>query len=403
MSVIKNIFKNKTHKFQFGLSITGIFIGLFISFLTVILFVNLQENKANNDDVFGENTVIIQKRVTSFTSLGLNNTSFSQSDLSLLKGKSFILDLAPFESADYEVGMSENPGDGLPGFYANMFLQSVPNRFIKGIDMDKWIWENENDIVPIILPRDFLTLVNYGIAPSQGLPQISEDLIKSVRLRIHLIGDHSRGVVLGQVVGFSAQISSVLVPESFIEYSNNKYGASKGVKQNYSRLFLKIEEGAHNELANLMEEMNLDISENSLSISKIKTYLMNVLMVFMLFAMLILLLSVFVLLQFLQLIVANKKKDIALLMKLGYYPKQITQTILASNFKLISWIALGAIFLVVLFLYLFIYPSFQSLGLSSSIVGFFAGLGMMLIFLMGFYFLLKFNLSRTILKIFKKS
>ena len=152
-----------------------------------------------------------------------------------------------------------------------------------------------------------------------------------------------------------------------------------------------------------MEEMNLDISENSLSISKIKTYLMNVLMVFMLFAMLILLLSVFVLLQFLQLIVANKKKDIALLMKLGYYPKQITQTILASNFKLISWIALGAIFLVVLFLYLFIYPSFQSLGLSSSIVGFFAGLGMMLIFLMGFYFLLKFNLSRTILKIFKKS
>ncbi|MFD1550719.1 hypothetical protein DNU06_06065 [Putridiphycobacter roseus] len=403
MSVIKHIFKQKEQKFQLTLSVIGLSIGLFVSFLTVVLYVDLQKNKEGNADVFGSNTVIIQKKVTSFTSLGLNNTNFTDAEITDLSNKSFITDIAPFESADYEVGISENPGDGLPGFYANMFLQSVPNRFIKGIDMEAWQWASEKDIVPIILPRDFLTLVNYGIAPSQGLPQISEDLIKSVRLRLHLIGANNKGVVLGQVVGFSAQVSSVLVPESFIRYSNKKYGTTGNANAPTTRLFLKLEKGAHQELQTLMEEMNLDISENSLSVSKIKTYLMKVLMVFMLFAFLILLLSVLVMLQFLQLIVANGKKDIGLLMKLGYYPQQISKNILAHNFKIIGWVGVLVGILVVLFLYLFIYPSFQSVGLLPSFLGLFVGVGMILIFLVGFYYLLKLNLSQTILKIFKKS
>ena len=86
----------------------------------------------------------------------------------------------------------------------------------------------QSEFVPIILPRDFLMLINYGIAESQGLPQISEDLLAAARLKINMSGHGKRGHETGKVVGFSDKISSILVPESFLEYSNGLYGGSSG-------------------------------------------------------------------------------------------------------------------------------------------------------------------------------
>ena len=53
----------------------------------------------------------------------MNSTEFTTEDLKEIKSKEFILDVAPFKSANYQVGISEYPGDGLPSFYADMFFQ----------------------------------------------------------------------------------------------------------------------------------------------------------------------------------------------------------------------------------------------------------------------------------------
>ena len=129
LNVLSAILSFKKNRFQFWLAISGIFIGLITTLLTIMLFIDTEFSKQSNSDLFGENSVIIQKRVTRFTSLGLNETGFSESEITALKNKPEIIDVAPFLSATYEVGISENPGDGLPNFYANMFLQSVPNHF----------------------------------------------------------------------------------------------------------------------------------------------------------------------------------------------------------------------------------------------------------------------------------
>ena len=43
--------------------------------------------------------------------------------------------------------------------------------------------------IPIIIPRNYLNLYNYGFAKSQGLPQISEGIFQRVSLGIEVAGN----------------------------------------------------------------------------------------------------------------------------------------------------------------------------------------------------------------------
>ena len=255
MKLVHKILFQSKNNLQIIFSGLGVFLGLSALLLSVLLFNDVKSYQQSDKELFGENSIIIQKKVTKFTSIGLNSTEFSEEDISILKQKEFIEKVAPFESANYKVGISEYPGDGLPPFYADMFFQSIPDEFI---DVDtEWKWDENSEFVPIILPRDFLMLINYGIAESQGMPQISEDLLAAARLQIHMSGQQKKGQELGKVVGFSHKISSILVPKSFLDYSNQIYGSEQ--QKMPLRLFITIKDGSFGEFQTLMDDMNLDL------------------------------------------------------------------------------------------------------------------------------------------------
>ncbi len=400
MKNLSKILSNKRWSKQLLLSIFGLGLGLITSLLAIIIITDIQNVTQTEADLMGDNTLVIQKHVSTMTSLGANNTSFTENDIKDLKSKPFILEVAPFKTAHYEVGISENPGDGLPGFYAEMFLQSVPNSFLDNLNNEEWIWQNEDDIVPIILPRDFLTLVNYGIAPSKGLPQISEELIKTVRLRLHLSGSGKKGIVLGQVVGFSSKISSVLVPESFIDFSNQKYGNRTAAQPN--RLLIKTKASSFGELNDLMSSMNLDISESDLSVAKISTFLIQMIGVFLVFAMVILALSIMSFVQYLQMLLYRINTEVSLLIKLGYTPKLLIGTFQQKFLKIILIITIISILVAFIVKWLVINPVLISLGLYLSYFGLLFGILFVILLIVGCIFLLRQVLLKTILKIFKK-
>ncbi|MBK6524356.1 MAG: hypothetical protein IPG07_01690 [Crocinitomicaceae bacterium] len=208
----KLLFRNSTN-LQFIFATGGALIGLTALLLSFQLILDVRNFHSSEEELFGPNSVVIQKRVTKLTSVGMNNTEFTPEDIEALRSKEFITDIAPFQSADFKVGISEVPGDGLPHFYADMFFQAIPDRFMD-IDVD-WSWKDTSDYIPIVLPRDFIMLINYGFAQSQGMNQISEELLMAARLTIHINGNGKRVKMIGQVVGFSHKISSILVPESF--------------------------------------------------------------------------------------------------------------------------------------------------------------------------------------------
>jgi hypothetical protein len=362
---------------------------------SVLLLNDIKSFQNSDDDLLSSNSVIIQKKVTKFTTIGLNSTEFSLDDIETLNQKEFIEDVAPFQSANYGVGISEYPNDGLPPFYADMFFQSIPNEFI---DVEtEWDWSADSEFVPIILPRDFLMLVNYGIAESQGLPQISEDLLSIARLKIHMNGKTKRGKITGKVVGFSQKISSVLVPESFLNYSNELYG-SENVKLP-QRLFIKVQKGSYGQLESLMDDMNLDIKKSALDLSKIKTFVNVIIVVFLIFAILIILLSIFGFVQYIQLLLNKAKQDIVILNKIGYQLEYLLKVMLIHFSKVFTIITVIASITVIIIKFLLINPLLQNNGIE--VANNQIGLCLLVAFLsiIGFYLLNYQSIKVTLKKI----
>ena len=86
--------------------------------------------------------------------------------------------------------------------------------------------------IPIIIPRNYLNLYNYGFARSQGLPQISEGIFRRVLTRhrdcrVTDIAEQFRG----RIVGLSNRLNTILVPDAFIRWSNGRFGSRTSEKR----------------------------------------------------------------------------------------------------------------------------------------------------------------------------
>lgn len=344
----KILFRERTN-LQFIFATTGALIGLTALLLSLQLILDVQSFHSNEEELFGPNSVVIQKKVTKLTSIGMNSTEFTPEDIRSLREKEFITDVAPFESADFKVGISEVEGDGLPHFYADMFFQAIPDRFM---DVDVgWEWNEQSEFIPIVLPRDFIMIINYGFAQSQGMNQISEELLMAARLTIHIEGNGQKNKMIGRVVGFSHKISSILVPESFLVYSNALYG--NGNIKNPSRIFITTKDDSYGELDDLMQEMNLDINKSAIDVAKIKTIIAVVIGIFGIASVLIMLLSLLGFVQYSQLVLSKASYEIKTLLRIGYSIKSIVYTFikqLSITFGLITLASILIMLSVKLFL-----------------------------------------------------
>ena len=55
---------------------------------------------------------------------------------------------------------------------------------IVDVNLDKWEFDEYERVVPIIIPRNYLNLYNFGFAQSRSLPQLSEGVMGMVNLDI---------------------------------------------------------------------------------------------------------------------------------------------------------------------------------------------------------------------------
>jgi hypothetical protein len=345
----KILFKNSAN-FQFMFATVGALTGLTSLLLSFQLMLDVRSFHSSEEELFGPNSVVIQKKVTKMTTIGMNNTEFTPEDIEALRQKEFITDVAPFASADFKVGISEVPGDGLPHFYADMFFQAIPDRFMD-VEIEDWNWTEESEYIPIVLPRDFIMIINYGFAQSQGINQISEELLLAARLTIHIDGNGKSHKMMGRVVGFSQKISSILVPEAFLAYANGIYGNGNII--NPSRVFITTTDDSYGELEDLMEEMNLDIAKSAIDVAKIKTIITVVIGIFGIAALLIMLLSLMGFVQYSQLVLSKVSYEIRTLLRLGYSIKSIVHTFirqLALIFGLITALSIVIMVLVKVFI-----------------------------------------------------
>ena len=250
--------------------------------------------------------------------VGSGGKRFTAEDIANFKTQEFVNDVGTFTSSQYEVyGSIMFGGRKLSTM---LFFESVPDNFID-IQPREWKYKKGDKSIPIILPRNYLNLYNFGFSSTQQLPQITEDVIKCVDLGIGLRGNGLFDDYTGRVVGFSDRINTILVPEQFMLWANERYGDA--TSEDATRLIIEVKDPTNPELSAYIKANGYEI-ENKPAESSKAMYILKVCVViiicvgvvFSLLSLIILTLSIYLLLQ-------KNVSKLENLVLIGYKPERV--------------------------------------------------------------------------------
>jgi len=161
--------------------------------------------------------------------LAPQNKTFSPEEIDRVKQLPGVVDIGGFSRNQFPVTVHIWPA-GKVGLgaaaRADLFFESIPDRFLDQLP-DAWQWDANQSVVPIMVPKFYLDLWNFGLAPSRSeYPALSPEAASSMPVEI-FIGDSPPTRLLGRFVAFSKRINSVLVPASFLEWANSKFGGEE--------------------------------------------------------------------------------------------------------------------------------------------------------------------------------
>lgn len=321
MKLIWKLLKENISKGQLiGFSIANL-VGMTIILLAVQFYSDIAPVFDKKDDLFKKDYFVITKKV-GLLSLFSNNTTFSENEVNDIKNQSFVRDLGAFTPSQYNVGASFSyPSKGIH-FNTQMFFESVPKQFID-VKTNDWGFSPIDNSVPIILPKDYLDLYNFGFAQSQSMPKISEDVIKMIKLDIMIAGRGQSANLQGRIVGFSSRINTILVPEEFMTWANQNYGNTQSSSP--SRLILDINDVTNTEISSFFASKGYEVSNDNTAASRASFLLKTVVTIVAFVGVIICLLSLFVLTLSIHLLLEKNMTKLQNLRLLGYKKHTITR------------------------------------------------------------------------------
>ena len=339
--MMRQLFFKYQNKKQLALALVGTFLGLFFLF-TSLHFLHKIYTYGENSEMLSKNTIVIQKKVTSGPLLGLNNPEFSDEQIDEVRSMEFVESCDPIRSNTFDVVLSiDDPL--IPAFNSNIYVQSVHEDYLD-VKTDHWDWDEGSKTLPIIMPRDFLMMMNNFLSAS-NIPQLSDDLVLDLKIDLNIGPRNYRETIHSRIVGFTNELSSILVPESFLHWSNQKYGEKE--KEVISQLVVKSKDGQFGLLENYLKENEFESKKSQLLIAKLKSTLGVLLTIISAISLLAVFLSILVLIQYLQLIMTKNDYEIRTLLRLGHAPNQLIQVFLKYFMSLFSVVVVLSLLLFI--------------------------------------------------------
>ena len=204
-----------------------------------------------------------------------------------------------------------------------LFFESIPTEFIDVADSD-WKFDPAKPEVPVIMSRDYLSLYNFGFAASQGLPQISEGIVSKVPLQFTMRGNGYNETLKGRIVGFSNRLNTIVVPQDFMKWSNERYGS--GIDRNPSRLIVEVNSPGDVKMQRYLDDHGYQVAGDKMQQGKAQYFLNLVVTIVIIIGIIISLLSFFVLMLSIYLLLQKNTKKLQDLLLLGYSPSQVAKT-----------------------------------------------------------------------------
>lgn len=288
----------------------------------VIILVGVQAYKDFKPMLTGEQTLIANDYMViskTVRRVGVNSSKFSAEELEAIRGEEFVVSMGEFSSARYEImGSLEFAGNHMSTL---LFFESIPDEFVD-VTTDDWKFNPATDrLIPIILPRNYLNLYNMGFSQSQNFPQITESLIKMVEIDIRLSGRGLVEMFKGRVVGFSDRLNTILVPQSFMDWSNDRYAYEE--EGPVSRIILEVENPGAPEVLDYLSEYDLATEGEPSSSDKLQVLLGICVAVIIIVGALFCALSVMILALSINLLLQKSVDKLKNLVLIGYTPSKV--------------------------------------------------------------------------------
>jgi hypothetical protein len=307
------------------MAIIGLSVALLLIFAAVQIEVNyhdLLQGKTNQDSV--ANFLVVNKVLNSKT---IGTTTLQKEEIEKLKQQNFIDDVGILTPSRYKASV-QSYSDRFP-FYTEISFESVPSSFID-VNSKDWKWDEQSNYIPMIAPNMFLDFYNFQFSLSQNLPQLTQDVVKMIVFKVNI--NTPGGIVSfnGRVVGFSDRITSLLVPQEFMEWANQHYGSTQNTQP--SRVVIRTKDPGNPQLVQYLKENNLVTDADKTRFSKYRQIVNAVVNVSWITGAVMLLFALLIFTLFIQLTIASCKDEIELLITLGASPKQLQHFLMKQFF-----------------------------------------------------------------------
>lgn len=342
----KLLFRNQDKK-QLIIAIVGAFMGITFLITSVHYLIKVNEF-GKGSDILGPNTIIVQKKVSNSSSLNLTKTDFTEREIQKIKSEPFIQDVKPVISNNFDVSF-ETADPLVPRFRTDVFIQTVDPKFLD-VKSSKWHWKEGDEYVPIIMPRDFLVMLNTFMSAS-GIPQISDDLAMDIRFKFTLKDDKNKEWVDARIIGFTNEVSSILVPESFMEYGNTKY--TSGKEKKITQIMISGKESEFGLVEDLLKKRGLESKNSQMVVGRLKSVVGTLFLVVLGISVIAVFVSGLVLIQYMQLLMSRNAYEVRTLLRIGFHPSIVIKSFFRyfiRIFGIVSGIALVIFFIFKFFL-----------------------------------------------------
>jgi hypothetical protein len=329
--------------------------GLLILLASLQAYFDFKDLLTQKTDLINPQYIIINKKVSLLNTISGSHNTFSENEIEKLKSVKNVDRVGTFTSNLFsaQAYIEKNSDMNIPGFYTDLFFESVPDEFID-VKTDQWKWKSGDDVVPVIIPADYLNLYNFGFAPSQNLPQISKNTVAAATFRLKVSGKDSTAIINARIVGFSDRINSFLVPRSFLDEANKALGGTQ--KKETSRLVVVSSDPSSPALAKYLDENGYETSPENLKNSRLNLVLRIIMRILVGIGGIIIVLSLLGFIQYSQLMISKSKYEIQTLIRLGYYFTKV-----AMRYFLIYFLLFVVIFVATIGLLYFIKSKFVAL------------------------------------------
>ncbi len=313
----------KTGKLQLLGAIFGTITGMFLLLITFQFYFDADKLISNNKDLISPEFMVLYKNVSIFNTIGDKKATFTDSEIKNIKKQKFVKKASEFLSNKFKVFIIVKIGDS--ELTSGLFFEAIPDDYIdlEGENKKKWKWDPDNPELPIIIPRNYVNLYNFGFAPGQGLAQIPEKAFEMIPIKVRIRGNNKLKTLNAKIAGFSDRINSIMVPYSFLSWANENYGDQKG--KMVSRVIIVTDDPSNPEILKFLKKNKYLTLKDKLKKSRISTILKIVLYVVGGISILIIFLSFFIFILSFRLLISQSLEKIKILLHLGYHYLSISK------------------------------------------------------------------------------